>query len=148
MLCLVAQSCPIPWTVAHQAPLSMGFSRQEYWSGLPHPLQAIFPTQGSNPGLPHFRQILYRSLAIFGLLSMESQSRTRLKRLSSSSSSSHYETLILSITIVFAISTGIPNHRLPIFQGMEAFLVIFIVYFYSFIWPLWVLLHKILSCII
>ena len=27
----------IPWTVAHQAPLSMGFSRQEYWSGLPFP---------------------------------------------------------------------------------------------------------------
>ena len=26
-----------PWTVAHQAPRSMGFSRQEYWSGLPHP---------------------------------------------------------------------------------------------------------------
>ena len=36
----VAQSCPTvcdPWTVAHQAPLSMGFSRQEYWSGLPFP---------------------------------------------------------------------------------------------------------------
>ena len=36
----VAQSCPAlsdPWTVAHQAPLSMGFSRQEYWSGLPFP---------------------------------------------------------------------------------------------------------------
>ena len=26
-----------PWTVAHQAPLSMGFSRQEYWGGLPYP---------------------------------------------------------------------------------------------------------------
>ena len=35
----VAQSCPIPrhWTVAHQAPPSMGFPRQEYWSGLPLP---------------------------------------------------------------------------------------------------------------
>ena len=33
------QLCPTltPWTVAHQAPLSMGFSRQEYWSGLPCP---------------------------------------------------------------------------------------------------------------
>ena len=30
----------IPWTVAHQAPLSMGFSRQEYWSGLPFPSPA------------------------------------------------------------------------------------------------------------
>ena len=36
----VAQSCPTletPWTVAHQAPLSMGYPRQEYWSGLPFP---------------------------------------------------------------------------------------------------------------
>ena len=37
---LLPKSCPIlatPWTVACQAPLSMGFSRQEYWSGLPFP---------------------------------------------------------------------------------------------------------------
>ena len=37
------------WTVvALQAPLSVGFSRQEYWYVLPCPLQGIFPTQGSN----------------------------------------------------------------------------------------------------
>ena len=40
------------WSIAHQAPLSTGFSRQEYWSGLPFPPQGIFPTQESNPGLP------------------------------------------------------------------------------------------------
>ena len=38
---LIAQSCldsfETPWTVAYQAPLSMGFSRQKYWSGLPFP---------------------------------------------------------------------------------------------------------------
>ena len=37
---LVTKSCPTlvtPWTIAHKAPLSMGFSRQEYWSGLPFP---------------------------------------------------------------------------------------------------------------
>ena len=45
----------IPWTVACQ-----GFSRQEYWSGLPFPSQGIFPTQGSNMGLLHYRQILYQ----------------------------------------------------------------------------------------
>ena len=41
------------WTVARQAPLFMGFSRQEYRSGWPSPalLQGIFPTQGSNPAL-------------------------------------------------------------------------------------------------
>ena len=37
------------WTIAHQAPLSMGFSQQEYWSGLPCPPPGVFLTQGSNP---------------------------------------------------------------------------------------------------
>ena len=46
---------PTLWTVAHQAPLSMGFSRQAYWSGLPSLLQGIFETQGSNPHLLDFR---------------------------------------------------------------------------------------------
>ena len=41
----------IPWTVALQAPLSMGFSRQEEWSGLSPVFQGIFLTQGSNPRL-------------------------------------------------------------------------------------------------
>ena len=44
-----------PWTVAYQAPQSMEFFRQEYWSGLPFPSPGIFPTQGSNLGLPHCR---------------------------------------------------------------------------------------------
>ena len=35
-----------PWTVAHQAPLSMGFSRQEYWSGLPFPSPGDLPNSG------------------------------------------------------------------------------------------------------
>ena len=42
----------VPWTVASQAPLSMEFSRQEYWSGLPFLLQGIFLTQGSNTASP------------------------------------------------------------------------------------------------
>ena len=39
------------WSIVCQAPLSMRFSRQEFWSGLPCPLLGIFPTQGSNPCL-------------------------------------------------------------------------------------------------
>ena len=35
-----------PWTVAHQAPLSMGFSMQEYWSGLPFPVPGDLPDPG------------------------------------------------------------------------------------------------------
>ena len=47
---LVARSCStlaIPWTVPCQAPLSIGFSRQEYWSGLPFPSPEDLP----NPGI-------------------------------------------------------------------------------------------------
>ena len=49
-----------PRTVASQAAQSMGFSRQEYWNGLPFPSQGIFLTQESNPGLLNRRQILYQ----------------------------------------------------------------------------------------
>ena len=41
-----------PWTVAHQAPPSMGFSRQEYWSGLPFPAPGDRPNPGIEPGSP------------------------------------------------------------------------------------------------
>ena len=41
-----------PWTVAHQAPLSMGFSRQEYWSGLPFPSPGDLPSPGIEPRSP------------------------------------------------------------------------------------------------
>ena len=47
--------CPIlaiPWTVALQAPLSMGFSRQEYWSGWPFPFPGDLPDPGFEPGSP------------------------------------------------------------------------------------------------
>ena len=52
---LVAKSCPIlaaPWTVACQAPPSMGFSRQEYWNGLPFPSPADLPDLGIESGSP------------------------------------------------------------------------------------------------
>ena len=40
------------WTVAHQAPLSMGFSRQEYWSGLAFPSPVYLPNPGVKPMSP------------------------------------------------------------------------------------------------
>ena len=55
MLCLIAQSCLTlcnPMTVAHQAPLSMGFFRQEYWSGLPSPPPGNLPNLGIEPRCP------------------------------------------------------------------------------------------------
>ena len=41
-----------PWTVAYQVPPSMGFSRQEYWSGLPLPSPEHLPDAGIEPGSP------------------------------------------------------------------------------------------------
>ena len=49
-----------PWIRVRQAPLSMGFPKQEYWSGMPFPFPGIFLTQGSNPELLHCRRILNR----------------------------------------------------------------------------------------
>ena len=44
-----------PWTVAYQAPTSMGLSRQEYWSGLPFPSPGDLPNPGIKPGSPAFQ---------------------------------------------------------------------------------------------
>ena len=60
---LVAKSCLTfcnfvdysPKTIVHQAPLSIGFPRKEYWSGLPFPSPGIFLTQGLNPRLLHWQ---------------------------------------------------------------------------------------------
>ena len=52
-LSLVANLCPTlatPWTIACQAPLSMGFSRQGYWSGLPFPSLGDLPDPGIESG--------------------------------------------------------------------------------------------------
>ena len=48
----LCQTLATPWTVACQAPLSMGFSRQEYWSGFPFPSPGDLPDQGIDPGSP------------------------------------------------------------------------------------------------
>ena len=58
MVCMCTQSlCHVllfetPWTVASQAPPSLGFSRQEYWSGLPFPSPGDLPNPGIKPVSP------------------------------------------------------------------------------------------------
>ena len=46
---VISDSFEIPWAVAHQAPLLIGFSRQEYWSGLPIPSPGNLPNPGIKP---------------------------------------------------------------------------------------------------
>ena len=71
-----------PWTAAYQAPLPMGFSRQECWSGLP------LPSPKSNLTIYKKYYSTWLSGIYIRLFKAGSQSRTQLKRLSSSSSSS------------------------------------------------------------
>ena len=52
---VMSDSFTTPWTVAHEAPLSMRFPRQEYWRGLPFPLPGDFPWRRTL----HGRQILH-----------------------------------------------------------------------------------------
>ena len=67
-----AKSCPTfvtPWTVACQTSLSMGFSRQEYWSGLPFPSPGELPGPGIEPRSPAlqacYRVLWLNSLCLF-----------------------------------------------------------------------------------
>ena len=52
------------WTIAGQAPLSMGFSRQEYWSGLPFPLPRELPDPGVKPSSLTFPALADRFFSI------------------------------------------------------------------------------------
>ena len=49
---VVSDSFATPWTAAHRAPLSMGFSRWEYWRGLPVPSPEDLPDPGMEPTSP------------------------------------------------------------------------------------------------
>ena len=56
---LVAMSCltfVAPWSVDHQVSLSMGFSRQKYWSGLPFPSPGDLPKPGIEPRSPALQE--------------------------------------------------------------------------------------------
>ena len=53
-----------PWAAAYQAPLSMEFSRQEFWSGLPVPSSGDLPHPGINPGSPTLQAEVFTNWAI------------------------------------------------------------------------------------
>ena len=56
------QGFETPWTVASQAPLSMEFTRQEYWSGLPFATPGDLPDSGTEPGSPVYPALQVDSL--------------------------------------------------------------------------------------
>ena len=92
------QLCATLWTVAHQAPLSIGFSRQEHYSGLSYPLPGDLPNPGTEPyllKLLYCGQILYPILPLASTVTF-SRSASRLIALKISGS------LSLSRLITFA----------------------------------------------
>ena len=89
----VVSDSATPWTVAHQAPLSKGFSRQEYWSGLPCPPPGNLP----HPGI---KSMTLKSPALAGGFFTTSTAFLSLKLNFKNSSSFH---LITNITKIFSI---------------------------------------------
>ena len=67
------QICETPWTAARQAPLSMGFSRQEYWSGLPFPPLRDLPNTGIEDTPPVSPALASDSLLLHHLGSLHSK---------------------------------------------------------------------------
>jgi len=81
--CAQVQLLVTTWTVTHQAPLSVGFSRQAYWSGLPFPPPGAFPTQGLKPFLPalagrFFTTVLPGNSHLLCIVAVQSISRVQL----------------------------------------------------------------------
>ena len=62
LICVLLSDSVTPWTVAHQAPLSMGFPKQEYWSGLSFPPPGDLPDPGIEPSSPVFPALQADSL--------------------------------------------------------------------------------------
>ena len=85
---VVSNSFVTPWTVAHQAPLSMGFSRQEHWSGLPCPPPGDLPNPGTEPTSPAVPALAGRSLEVI-LDKQDKQRKTRNILWHNNSSSAH-----------------------------------------------------------
>ena len=113
-LCLVTKSYPtfaVPWTIACQAPLSMGYPRQEYWSGMPFPspgdLEAIIGAWNRSPLLVYngddectARLSFQQFISIFsrGIFHLEKPLCSSIRSNSSSSKFCHEMAEIRSLT--------------------------------------------------
>ena len=90
---IMSDSFASPWTVAHQAPLFMGFSRQEYWSGLPCPSPGDPPDPGIETRSPTLQ------VDSFYCLSHSSFFKNQLKVFF------HYNSLCIAFLLVVSIFT-------------------------------------------
>jgi len=91
----MSDSFVTPWTVARQCPLSMGFPRQEYWSGFHFLLQEIFLTQESNLHLLHW-QVDSLPLSHLGSLFNSVQSFSRVQLFATPWTAAHQASLSIT----------------------------------------------------
>ena len=91
-----------PWTVACQAPLSMGFSRQKYWSGLSCPPPEDLPSPGVEPGSPGLQAYVLNNFQSYHQISIQ-RGCLNLNLLKEYMSPYHYFTI--SYTVISTAST-------------------------------------------
>ena len=94
-----------PWTVAHQTPLSMGFSRQEYWSGLPFPSPGDLPNPGIQPGSPALQSDALSSEPQFDLICLLTKKKKKKEK---EKKDYKREALLTTMTLC---SLGMENQR-------------------------------------
>ena len=129
---VVSNSLRTAWNVAHQAPLCMEFSRQEYWSGLPFPTPGIFPTKGLNPHLLHW-QVGFFTTAPPGKPQIDEHSKrnsshTTIKRIDWKPLFNCWWLLLLALQISFEkslhnliipVDIGVPQSSLPSHSSVQ-----------------------------
>ena len=98
---VVSDSLQLHGLVAHQAPLSMRFSRKEYWSGLPFPSPGNLPDPRIEPGSSDYRQILYH-------LSQEGRSQFWLHV------GNCFIDLLFSAFVITVIHNSLPQEHCPV----------------------------------
>ena len=120
-----------PWTVAHQAPLSMGFSRQEYWSGLPCPPPGDLPNPGMEPTSPESPglQVNFLPLCYQGSLYFYGYILALFFRL--------LNFFFLSLGFLWFLRETVSWHEWSAFTGSTICLVIYNLYFILFNLVVW-----------
>ena len=100
-----------PWTIAYQAPPSLGFSRLEYWSGLPFPSPGDLPNPGIEPGSPTFQADALTSEPPGKSEALHKNHRAQGVQISSVQSLSHVRLFATSWTAAHQASLSSPTPR-------------------------------------
>ena len=116
--CSVMSSSATPCTVAHQAPLSMGFPRQAYWSGLPFPSPGDLPDPGIKPMSPALQCGLYHGAARGALPNRLSELKIPGRGEKKKKSQVECQLIITSPSFIFLIWAKTPRAYVSLLLGL------------------------------